>query len=404
LQPVSKTVPQLADRVERISLSATGAVLIEAERLRAQGVDVVNFGVGEPDFPTPDHIKQAALRALEQNFTKYTPTPGIAPLREMLCQWHRREFGTGYEPAESVITVGGKQALFNALGALVNEGEEVLVPAPYWVSYPDMIRFVGAEPRFVQTDPADGFRLRAAQIEPMIGPKTRVLLVNSPNNPTGAVVPNDEFARIVELCRRHDVWLLTDECYSHLLYAGHKPFSAAALAEAKSHVIVAGSLSKTFSMTGWRIGFALGPKPVIGAMIKLQSQSTSNPTSISQHAALAALSNSMESVEAMRAEYARRRDAVLEELAAIPGVTCPPPEGAFYAFPNVENTPRVRALRARNEPADTARIAVDLLAEARVALVAGEAFGAPGHLRISYATDIERVREGIRRMKQFLSS
>jgi aspartate aminotransferase len=404
MQPASQMVPQLAHRVERISLSPTGAVLIEAERLRAQGIDVVNFGVGEPDFPTPDYIKQAAVRALEQNFTKYTPTPGISVLREKLCQWHQREFGTNYEPAESVVTVGGKQALFNALGALVNEGEEVLLPAPYWVSYPDMIRYVGAEPRFVATDPADGFRLRASQVEPLIGPKTRVLLVNSPNNPTGAVIPNDEFAKLLALCQRHNIWLLTDECYSHFVYGDHKPFSVAGLPDAKSQVIVAGSLSKTFSMTGWRVGFALGPKRIISAMIKLQSQSTSNPTSISQHAAVAALSGPMDSVKAMLAEYARRRDAVLEELGQIPGVTCTPPEGAFYAFPNVDETPRVRALREQKEPADTARIAVDLLQEARVGTVAGEAFGAPGYLRISYAADIERVREGVRRMKNFLSS
>ena len=404
MQPAPKAAPQLADRVERISLSPTGAVLIEAERLKARGIDVVNFGVGEPDFPTPDHIKQAAVRALEQNFTKYTPTPGIGPLREALCQWHRREFGSAYEMTESVVTVGGKQALFNALGALVNEGEEVLVPAPYWVSYPDMIRYVGAEPRFVETDPSDGFRLRAAQVEPLINPKTRVLLVNSPNNPTGAVVPNDEFERLIELCRRRNIWLLSDECYSHFLYGEHKPFSVAGLADAKSHVIIAGSCSKTFSMTGWRIGFALGPKPIIDAMIKLQSQSTSNPTSISQHAALAALTGPMDSVRKMLEEYGRRRAVVLEGLAATAGVTCAAPEGAFYAFPNVENTPRVRSLREKKEPADTARIAVDLLNEARVATVAGEAFGAPGYLRISYATAIDRVREGVDRMRKFLAS
>lgn len=404
MQSVSRVVPQLADRVERISLSATGAVLIEAERLRAQGIDVVNFGVGEPDFATPDHIKQAAVRALEQNLTKYTPTPGIAALREALCQWHAREFGTAYEPPESVITVGGKQALFNALGALVNEGEEVLVPAPYWVSYPDMIRYVGGEPRFVPTDAADGFRLRASHVEPLIGPKTRVLLVNSPNNPTGAVVPDEEFARLVDLCLRRDVWLLTDECYSHFLYGGHKPFSAAALPGARPRVVIAGSFSKTFAMTGWRVGFALGPKEVIGAMIKLQSQSTSNSTSISQYAALAALAGPMDSVEAMRLEYERRRDAVMEGLAAIPGVSCARPEGAFYAFPNVENAPRLRRLRESNQPADTAHVAVDLLAEARVGAVAGEAFGAPGHLRISYAASIERIREGLDRMRRFLSA
>ncbi len=378
--------------------------MIEAERLQARGIDVVNFGVGEPDFPTPEHIKQAAVRALEENFTKYTATPGITPLREAVCEWHRREFGSSYEVAESVITVGGKQALFNALGALVNEGEEVLVPAPYWVSYPDMIRYVGAEPRFVPTEPGDGFRLRAEQVEPLITDKSRVLLVNSPNNPTGAVIPDEEFARLLELCQRRNLWLLTDECYSHFLYGGRKPFSVAGLPGAKERTIVAGSLSKTFAMTGWRVGFALGPKPVIAAMIKLQSQSTSNPTSISQRAALAAVTGPMDSVKTMLEEYARRRDVVLESLGAIEGVRTATPDGAFYAFPNVEETPRLRALRAKRESADTARVAVDLLNEARVAAVAGEAFGAPGYLRISFATAIDRVREGIERMGRFFTS
>jgi aspartate aminotransferase len=404
MQPATQPSIQLADRIERISLSPTGAVLIAAERLRAQGIDVVNFGVGEPDFPTPEHIKQAAVRALEQNFTKYTPTPGIGPLREAVCQWHKREFGTSYELAESVITVGGKQALFNALSVLVNEGDGVIVPAPYWVSYPDMIRFVGGEPRIVHTNPADGFRLRASEVEPLIGPRTRVLLVNSPNNPTGAVVDDEEFGRLLELCRRHNIWLLTDECYSHFLFGGRKPFSVASLPEAKSRVIVAGSFSKTFSMTGWRVGFALGPKAVISAMIKLQSQSTSNPTSISQHAALAAATGPMDSVQAMLGEYERRRGVVLEGLAAIPGVTCAAPEGAFYAFPNVEQTPRVRALRENKEVADTARVVVDLLEQGRVVAVHGEAFGAPGYLRISYAASLERIQEGLARMKTFFSA
>jgi aspartate aminotransferase len=328
----------------------------------------------------------------------------VLPLRKAiaaeLSTVHKMEIA----PTEVLVSTGAKHSLYNLFMALLDPGDEVLIPAPYWVSYPDMIRFVGGEPRFVPTDPADGFRLRAARVEPLIGPKTRVLLVNSPNNPTGAVVPDEEFARLVDLCRRRDLWLLTDECYSHLLYGGHKPFSAAALPDAKPCVVVAGSLSKTFAMTGWRVGFALAPKEVIGAMIKLQSQSTSNSTSISQYAALAALTGPMDSVESMRREYERRRDVVMECLAAIPGVTCARPEGAFYAFPNVENAPRVRRLAEGNQPADTARLAVDLLAEARVGAVAGEAFGAPGHLRISYAASIERIREGLDRMKRFLSA
>jgi aspartate aminotransferase len=404
MQPATQPTIQLAERAERISLSPTGAVLIAAERLRARGIDVVNFGVGEPDFPTPEHIKQAAVRALEQNFTKYTPTPGISPLREAICQWHRREFGTDYQLPESVITVGGKQALFNALSMLVNHGDEVILPAPYWVSFPDMIRYAGGEARIVHTNAGDGFRLRAAQVEALVTPRTKVLLVNSPNNPTGAVVPDEEFGRMLELCQRHNIWLLTDECYSHLLFGDLKPFSVAALPGAKGNVIVAGSFSKTFAMTGWRVGFALGPKPIIDAMIRLQSQSTTNATSISQYAALAAATGPMDCVQAMRSEYEQRRAVVLEGLAAIPGVVCSPPEGAFYAFLNVEQTPRVRALRARNEVADTARLVVDLLEEGHVAAVHGEAFGAPGYLRISFANSLERIREGLSRMKAFLSA
>lgn len=397
-------ISPLADRIERMAPSATGAVLVEAERLRASGIDVVNFGVGEPDFHTPEHIKQAAVRAIERNLTKYTPTAGIGPLREAVCQWHKQEFGSDYKVTESMVTVGGKHAIFNALNVLVDEGQEVILPAPYWVSYPDIIRFVGATPRIVQTDESDGFRLRAASVEQAIGPKTRALLVNSPNNPTGAVLPNDEFERVLEVCRRRNIWLVTDECYSHFLYGGREPFSVAALDGAKDCVVVAGSCSKTFAMTGWRIGFALGPKAVIDAMIKLQGQTTSNPASISQHAALAAFTGPMDVVERMLMEYARRRTAAIQALTKIPGVTCAAPEGAFYVFPNVSGTSRSRSRREDPPIAETQQLAIDMLGEARVATVAGEAFGAPGHLRISYAVALERVREGIVRMQGFLDA
>ena len=388
---------QLADRVNRISVSATLAVLMEAERYKARGVDVVDFGPGEPDFPTPDHIKQAAVRALKENRTKYTSTAGIAPLRQAICDWHHRELGSAYQPAECMATVGGKHAVFNAVSALINSGDEVIIPAPYWVSYPDIVKYAGGKPVTVQTDAADGFCLRAERVEPAITQRTRMVIVNSPNNPTGAVIPPEEFARIFDVCRRRGIWLLSDECYSHFTYAPARPFSVASLPGAKEHVIIAGSCSKTFAMTGWRLGYALAPAQLIEAMTKLQSQSTSNPTSITQYAALGALTGPMDSVATMLAEYARRRKRILDGLRAIPGVTCTEPQGAFYSFPNVTGSRKTNGKGAY----DTALIAGELLERVHVAVVPGEAFGAPGFLRISYATSMERIEEGLRRLALF---
>ena len=388
---------QLAERVNRISVSATLAVLAEAERYKARGIDVVDFGPGEPDFPTPEHIKRAAIRAIEQNFTKYTATAGIAPLREAICAWHAAQFGSAYTPAECIVSVGGKHAIFNAISALVEPGDEVLIPAPYWVSFPDIVKYAGGRPIFVPTEAAEGFVLRAAQVETALGPRTKVVIVNSPNNPTGAVVPPDEFARIYEVCQRRGVWLLSDECYSHFIYGAVKPFSVASIQGSKPHVIVVGSLSKTFSMTGWRVGYALAPQPLVEAMLKLQSQSTSNPTSISQHAALEALRGPMDSVANMLAEYDRRRARILEGLRAIPGITCTTPDGAFYVFPNV-------AARLRNGAPDTTSLARELLERQHVAVVPGEAFGARGFLRISYATSMDRIEEGLRRLERFFAA
>ena len=387
---------QLADRVNRISISPTASVLAAAERYRAQGVDLVDFGPGEPDFPTPEHIKRAAIRALEQNRTKYTPTAGIGPLREAICKWHTREFGSSYMPSECVVSVGGKHAIFNALCSLINAGDEVLFAAPYWVSYPDMVKYTGGAPVIIETDPSDGFRLRARQVTRAITPRTKLLIVNSPSNPSGAVVPPDEFVKIYEVCRSRNIWLLTDECYSHFVYGGEKPFSLASVPGSKPHIIVAGSLSKTFAMTGWRLGYALAPEPLISAMVKMQSQSTSNPTSIAQYAALEALTGPMDSVAAMLAEYTRRRDRIVAGLRAIPGVTCTEPGGAFYVFPSV-------AAHLRNGMADTTVLAGKLLELPHVAVVPGDAFGAPGYIRISYATSMERIEEGLRRLEQFFA-
>jgi aspartate aminotransferase len=385
---------QLADRLNRISVSQTMAVLQAAERLKAQGIDVADFGPGEPDFPTPEHIKRAAIQALEQNRTKYTATPGIAPLRQSICDWHAAQLGSSYQPAESIVTVGGKHAVFNVVCSLVNPGDEVVIPAPYWVSYPDIVKYAGGTPVFVPTRADDAFILRAEDLERAITSRTRIAIVNSPCNPTGAVVPPGEFAKILAVCQRHGVWLLSDECYSHFTYGSAKPFSVASLPNAKSGLIIAGSCSKTFSMTGWRVGYLLAPEPLVAAVTKLQSQSTSNATSIAQYAALEALSGPMDSVSKMLVEYARRRERILAGLRAIPGVTCTDPEGAFYVFPNIS-----AHLRAEM-PTDTA-VARQLLERESVAVVPGEAFGAPGYIRLSYATTIERIDEGLGRLARF---
>jgi aspartate aminotransferase len=387
-----------AKRVGRISSSPTLAVLMIAEQYKTRGIDMVDFGPGEPDFPTPEHIKRAAVQALEQNFTKYTSASGITPLREAICRWHAAQFGSSYDPAECMFSSGGKHALFNALNALVESGDEVLIPVPYWVSFPDMVKYTGATPVFVPTNAEDAFTLRAEAVEKTISPRTKIIIINSPNNPTGAVIPREEFERIFDVCQRRGIWVLTDECYSHFIYDGGKPYSIAGREGAKPNVIVAGSLSKTFAMTGWRAGFALAPKSVIEAMTKLQSQSTSNPTSITQKAALAALTSPMDSVTEMLAEYTRRRDRIVAGLRAIPGITCTSPHGAFYAFPNIS-----KHLGGKSGCEDTPALARQLLDKAHVAVVAGDAFGAPGYLRLSYATSMERIDEGLRRFERFFA-
>jgi len=385
---------QLADCVNRISVSPTMVVLNAAEQLKSKGEDVADFGPGEPDFPTPEHIKREAVKALEENRTKYTQTPGIPALRQAICDWHAAQLGSSYQPAETIVSVGGKHAIFNAVCSLVNSGDEVVIPAPYWVSYPDIVKYAGGKPVILETRADDDFILRAAALEKVLTPRTRMVIANSPSNPTGAVIPPAEFEKILALCQRKGVWLLSDECYSHFTYGSAKPYSVASLPNSKSGLIVIGSLSKTFAMTGWRVGYALAPQRLIGAMTKLQSQSTSNPTSIAQYAALEALRGPMDSVPAMLAEYARRRERIVAGLRTIPGITCNAPQGAFYVFPNI-------SAHFRAEMPDDTAAAKQLLDRERVAVVPGEAFGAPGHLRLSYATSMERIEEGLKRMGRF---
>jgi aspartate aminotransferase len=391
---------QLTNRINRIQVSQTAAVISAAEQMKSKGVDVADFGPGEPDFPTPDHIKKAAIKAIEENRSKYTPTGGIMPLREAIAAWHKRELGSHYAAKECVVTVGGKHSIFNTISVLIQTGDEVIVPAPYWVSFPDIIKYAGGAPVIVPTLPENGFSVKASDIEKAITSKTKMVIVNSPSNPAGGVVDGDEFERILAVCKKHNIWLMGDECYSHFVYEPHKPFSIASANNSKENVIIIGSVSKTFAMTGWRIGYTLAPEALIQAIIKVQSQSTSNATSIAQYAALEAMRGTMDTVPLMLAEYTKRRKRIVESLRAIPGVACEWPGGAFYAFPNISaHLGDGKSAFAKN----CTELSKLLLDEAHVALVPGEAFGAPGYVRLSYATSMERIDEGLRRLEKFFS-
>ncbi|MBV9507452.1 MAG: pyridoxal phosphate-dependent aminotransferase [Acidobacteriia bacterium] len=387
----------IADRISLISVSSTMKVAAEAERLRGEGVDIVDFGAGEPDFPTPDNVKQAAIRALNENFTKYTAVGGTAELKKAVCEYHARNFGTDYKPNECLITVGGKHIIFNAVQALINPGDEVVIPAPFWVTYKDVVNYAGGKCVFVETDEHQGFTVTADMIAPHLTPRTKMVIINSPSNPSGAVVDRQEFEKIYRLTSDRGIYLMTDECYCRFLYDSN-PFSIASLPGAKENVLVVGSLSKTYAMTGWRVGFGLMPAPIIVAMNKLQSHSTSNPTSIAQKAAVEALTGPQESVDIMLAEYRRRRDFVVERLRAIPGVKIAEPRGAFYAYPNLGVAIGKNGIRNSLDLCDR------LLSEAKVAVVPGEAFGTSQHIRLSYATSMKELERGLDRIHQFVAA
>ena len=390
---------KLSARVSRISISSTASVLAAAARLKSEGYDVVDFGPGEPDFPTPENIKQAAIDAIHSNFTKYTATDGIGELKRAIVDWHARQFNTAYRPEEVLVTVGGKHGIFNLVSALIEPGNEVIVPVPYWVTFKDVVHYVGAQCVFVQTLEEENFRLRAAEIEKVLTSKTRLIILNSPNNPSGAVIAETEMKKIADLAREHEVFLLTDECYSHFVYGDRTPFSMASLGqEYSSRLMVVGSVSKTYAMTGWRVGYCLGPAEVIQSMLKIQSHCTSNVSSISQKAAVEALTGPQHSVAEMLKAYSRRREYVVRALNAIPGIHCNWPDGAFYVYPNVSVFLEKSAI---GTPSD---LSLRLLQEAHVAVVPGEAFGTQKHLRISYATSLEQLEKGIQRLGDFLAS
>jgi aspartate aminotransferase len=390
-----------ADRIGRIEVSATMAVAAEAAKLRAKGANLVDFGAGEPHFATPRHIKDAAIAAIEANFTRYTVVPGIPDVRKAIVERHACDFGSDYIIDEAVFTTGGKLALFNTIQVLVDHGDEVILPVPYWVSFKDIIQYAGGKVVFLNTKEAENFRITADAIERAITPRTKAIILNSPSNPAGSVVSTEDLERIVHLAHDRGIFLLLDECYVYLNYAG-KPVSGGSFTWAKEHLVILGSLSKTYSMTGWRAGYALAAKPLAANLSKLQSQSTSNAASMVQKAAIAALAGSQECVSQFRAEFIELRDYMLAKLAEIPGVTCTKPEGAFYVYPNIGAFLDTKGAKGGIKSAT--ELATRLLHEAHVVTVPGEAFGTSEHSRISYPVTKQNIDEGTRRMGELLGN
>jgi aspartate aminotransferase len=393
----SSTVSQngfpVSQNVARMQSSATMAAMQAAEALRAAGLNVCDFGAGEPDFDTPENIKQAAAAAMKAGRTKYTSAGGIRELQKSIIDFYRVTFGTEYQPAEVMATAGGKQAIFNAVVTLINPGDDVLIPKPYWVTFPEVVVFAGGNPVFIETEETD-FVLSYEQVERAITPHTKLLILNSPSNPSGRVLPPDDFRRIMELTSERGIYVVSDECYLRFVYAPAQVFSAASLpAELRSHLCIAGSFSKTYAMTGWRVGYALAPAEWTKAMLKVQGHSTSNTNSIAQWAAVEALNGPQESVGEMLAEYTRRREWLLNALCDIPGITCSEPEGAFYAFPDVRGC-------LKNGMKTSGEFAQRLLEEEHTVVTDGAGFGAEGYVRISYATSMAQIKEGVERIRR----
>ena len=389
----------LAERANRVSASPTQQVMIAAERLRREGVDVVDFGAGEPDFATPAHVKAAAVAAIGDDFTKYTPNAGIGDLKQAIAASYRAAYGVEYGPSETIVTAGGKQALFNAALALFGPGDEVITHAPGWPTIIEQIKLAEAKPVVVRTHPEDGFRVWPEAILSAITPRTRGIILNSPGNPTGALVREEDLAAIADEVASRDIWILADLCYEQLIYDRVPHNLPTVLVERmRDHTVLLGTLSKTYAMTGWRCGWVLGPAPVIAACNAIQSHSTSNVCSITQKAAVAALNGPQECVTAMLDEYRLRRDKLAEWLSADARFRFVMPAGAFYLFPDISELLSPDTIRTSGEFAQA------LLSEAHVGVTAGEAFDAPGFLRISYATSTDRLREGTNRMLAFVAA
>ena len=386
---------KFADKMKKIKPSATIAINTKAIALKAQGIAITSLALGEPDAPTPQHICDAAKKAIDENFTKYTPVNGIMDVRHAVCHYFQRQYQVTAKPENVMLTNGGKQSLINTLSSLLNDGDEVLLPCPYWTSYPDMIRLAGASPILVKADSSRGFRITTADLEKAVSSRTRMLILNSPSNPTGIAYSQDEVDALVSWCLEHDIFVLADEIYDQIVYDG-KPVSACRWWEKHPEKIaIINGLSKAFSMPGWRIGYTLAHEELIKQCSKLQSQMTSNICSIAQKAAIAALDGPYECVEKMRLDFLRRRDLAMAEISTWPGVVCHRPGGAFYLFPDVH------ALFTPEIPTSEALCSY-LLEKAHVACVPGEAFGDPNCIRLSYAVSDEALMDALHRIKDAL--
>ena len=396
----------LADRLKTLAPSSTLAVQAKAKELRARGIDVISFGAGEPDFDTPRRIKDAAVEAMQRGQTKYTEVGGVPELRAAVCAKLKRDNGLDYEPADILVSVGAKHTLFNLVMALINPGDEVLVPSPYWVSYPEQVRLLGGVPVAVPTREATGFDLDPARLAAAVTPRTKLIVLNSPNNPTGAVFTPGALAAVARLAVERDLWVVSDECYEALTFEGRHASIASLGPEVKARTIVVNTCSKAYAMTGWRIGYAAGPRALIRAMTDVQSQMTSNPSSIAQWAAVEALTGPQDEVAKMAGEFDRRRRLIIDGLNALPGVRCVMPRGAFYAFPNVSGLfgrtwPKADGAVSLGSSLDATAF---LLEEARVAVVPGRDFGSDAHVRLSYATSDALIGEGLARMAAALAT
>lgn len=392
---------QLSDRLNRLAPSATLAMSQKSSEMRAQGVDVINMSVGEPDFNTPEFIKEAGKKAIDDNYSKYSPVPGYLALRQAISEKLKNENGLDYNTSEIIVGTGGKQGVCNAVLALVNPGDEVVIPAPYWVSYPQMVKLAGGIPVVVSTEIENNFKMTPDQLEAAITPKTKMLILCSPSNPTGSVYSKDELQELAEVIRRHEnVFVLSDEIYEHITYVGHT-HSMAEFTGMKERVIIANGASKAYAMTGWRLGWVAAPEWIVKGMNKLQGQYTSGTCDVSQMAALAAYTSPQEAREAMRQAFERRRDLIVELGREINGLEVNVPEGAFYLFPKCSSF--FGKSDGTHTISNSTDLALYLLEEGHVATVAGDAFGAPGYFRMSYATSEDNIREALRRIKEALA-
>lgn len=393
----------LSERACQLRPSPTLAIAAKEKELKTQGIDIVGFGAGEPDFDTPDHIKQAAIKALNDNFTRYTAASGIDILKDAVIDKFKRDNNLTYKRDEVLISCGGKHSLYNLFQALFQQGDEVIVPAPYWVSYPPMIELAGGKPVIVETHEEDNYQLTAEMLEKIITKKTKGIILNYPSNPVGSVYSRENLDAIGKLAEEHDFYVVSDEIYEKLAYDDYKHTSIASIDPSfKERTIICHGVSKTYAMTGWRIGFAAGPAPIIKAMGNIQSQSTSNPTSISQIAAVAALNGPQDSITFMLDAFKKRRDFLVEELRSIPGVTCYNPRGAFYVFPNFNS---VLGKKYKGTLIDSSSTLTTMLLEGfHTAVVPGIEFGKEGYLRLSFATSMEVIKKGIERIQHATAS